>query len=215
MARVRASAICCSHHSTAPCVKSTETAQRALRYIGARQRFEQGFASCCCAMVCRGLMQFDPQDPYCEWQINSSKKGDYQCSRRGRLDGSIRDPTGCPKVCNQWVETHFCTTLTTLCISKTFLSTHFLLIPLSSAKGGRRAVNASPTPASVPGVNQPKPASISLPTSRNTLMESAGTGMTGNIALPSLCFQLKISCSVRYRKGIETNSFVFFYFYLF
>ncbi|KAG7276205.1 hypothetical protein CRUP_004796, partial [Coryphaenoides rupestris] len=34
-------------------------------------------------------------------QINSSKKGDYQCSRRGRLDGSIRDPGGCPKVCNQ------------------------------------------------------------------------------------------------------------------
>ncbi|XP_010892421.2 multiple epidermal growth factor-like domains protein 8 [Esox lucius] len=41
------------------------------------------------------------QDPYCEWQINSSKKGDYQCSRRGRLDGSIRHPGGCPKVCNQ------------------------------------------------------------------------------------------------------------------
>uniref|UniRef100_A0AAV2MAJ1 Uncharacterized protein n=1 Tax=Knipowitschia caucasica TaxID=637954 RepID=A0AAV2MAJ1_KNICA len=41
------------------------------------------------------------QDPFCEWQINSSKKGDYQCSRRGRLDGSIRDPKGCPKVCNQ------------------------------------------------------------------------------------------------------------------
>uniref|UniRef100_A0A8C7C7Q8 Multiple EGF like domains 8 n=1 Tax=Oncorhynchus kisutch TaxID=8019 RepID=A0A8C7C7Q8_ONCKI len=41
------------------------------------------------------------QDHYCEWQINSSKKGDYQCSRRGRLDGSIRDPEGCPKVCNQ------------------------------------------------------------------------------------------------------------------
>ncbi|XP_066575426.1 multiple epidermal growth factor-like domains protein 8 [Amia ocellicauda] len=41
------------------------------------------------------------QDPYCEWQISSSKKGDYQCSRRGRLEGSIRDPGGCPKVCNQ------------------------------------------------------------------------------------------------------------------
>uniref|UniRef100_W5L7W2 Multiple EGF like domains 8 n=1 Tax=Astyanax mexicanus TaxID=7994 RepID=W5L7W2_ASTMX len=41
------------------------------------------------------------QDPYCEWQINSSKKGDYLCSRRGRLEGSIRDPRGCPKVCNQ------------------------------------------------------------------------------------------------------------------
>lgn len=41
------------------------------------------------------------QDPYCEWQINSSKKGDYQCSRRGRLEGSIYDPRNCPKVCNQ------------------------------------------------------------------------------------------------------------------
>uniref|UniRef100_A0A1A8GFI9 Multiple EGF-like-domains 8 n=1 Tax=Nothobranchius korthausae TaxID=1143690 RepID=A0A1A8GFI9_9TELE len=41
------------------------------------------------------------QDPYCEWQINSSKKGDHQCSRRGRLEGSIREPKGCPKVCNQ------------------------------------------------------------------------------------------------------------------
>ncbi|XP_067304723.1 multiple epidermal growth factor-like domains protein 8 [Pseudorasbora parva] len=41
------------------------------------------------------------QDPYCEWQINSSKKGDYLCSRRGRLEGSIREPGGCPKVCNQ------------------------------------------------------------------------------------------------------------------
>ncbi|XP_062321572.1 multiple epidermal growth factor-like domains protein 8 [Osmerus eperlanus] len=41
------------------------------------------------------------QDPYCEWQINSSKKADYQCSRRGRLEGSIRDPGVCPKVCNQ------------------------------------------------------------------------------------------------------------------
>ncbi|XP_019220013.1 multiple epidermal growth factor-like domains protein 8 [Oreochromis niloticus] len=41
------------------------------------------------------------QDPYCEWQINSSKKGNYQCSRRGRVDGSIRDPRGCPKLCNQ------------------------------------------------------------------------------------------------------------------
>lgn len=51
---------------------------------------------------------------------------------------------------------------------------------LSSAKGGRRAASASPTPASVPGVNLPRPASILLLTSLNTLMESAGTGMTGN-----------------------------------
>lgn len=40
-------------------------------------------------------------------------------------------------------------------------------------------VSASLTPASVHGVSQPRPASISLPTSQNTRMESAGTGMTG------------------------------------
>lgn len=77
---------------------------------------------------------------------------------------------------------------TMLCISKTFLLTSFLLILFSSVPGGRLVVNASPTPASVPGVNQPKPASILLPTSLNTLMESAGTGMTGNIELHLLCF---------------------------
>lgn len=73
--------------------------------------------------------QFDPQDPYCEWQINSSKKGDYQCSRRGRLDGSIRDPTGCPKVCNQWVEPHW-STFSRSWFQRPFLSTRFLPVLL-------------------------------------------------------------------------------------
>lgn len=59
-------------------------------------------------------------------------------------------------------------------------------------------MNASPTPASVPGANLPRPASILRLISRNTLMESAGTGMTGNREIPPLCFQLKMSCSRRY-----------------
>lgn len=50
-----------------------------------------------------------------------------------------------------------------------------------SGKGERRVVSASLTPASVHGVSQPRPASILLPTSQNTPMESAGTGMTGKI----------------------------------
>lgn len=60
-----------------------------------------------CSLIWRNFIpdlckdNFLLQDPYCEWQINSNKKGDYQCSRRGRLDGSIRDSRGCPKVCNQ------------------------------------------------------------------------------------------------------------------
>lgn len=40
-------------------------------------------------------------------------------------------------------------------------------------------VSVSLTPASVHGVSRPRPASISLPTSQNTRMESAGTGTTG------------------------------------
>nr|XP_033770020.1 multiple epidermal growth factor-like domains protein 8 isoform X2 [Geotrypetes seraphini] len=40
------------------------------------------------------------KDPYCEWQINSNKKGDFQCSRRGRLASAIRSPANCPKLCN-------------------------------------------------------------------------------------------------------------------
>lgn len=51
-------------------------------------------------------------------------------------------------------------------------------------------VSASLTPASVHGVSQPRPASILLPTSQNTPMENAGTGMTGKmrtfLRLPSL-----------------------------
>lgn len=52
-----------------------------------------------------------------------------------------------------------------------------------SGEGERRVANASLTPVSVHGVSQPRPASISLPTSRNTPMESAGTGMTGKMRI--------------------------------
>uniref|UniRef100_A0ACB8FSR9 Multiple epidermal growth factor-like domains protein 8 n=3 Tax=Sphaerodactylus townsendi TaxID=933632 RepID=A0ACB8FSR9_9SAUR len=41
------------------------------------------------------------KDPFCEWQVNSSKKGDFLCSRRGRLASAIRSPQECPKLCNQ------------------------------------------------------------------------------------------------------------------
>lgn len=53
------------------------------------------------------------------------------------------------------------------------------LFHLLSAKGGRRVGNASLTPASVRGASRPRPASTLLPTSLNTPMESAETGMTG------------------------------------
>uniref|UniRef100_H3A6Q1 Multiple EGF like domains 8 n=1 Tax=Latimeria chalumnae TaxID=7897 RepID=H3A6Q1_LATCH len=41
------------------------------------------------------------KDSYCEWQINSQKKGDFLCSRRGRLSSAVRTPASCPKLCNQ------------------------------------------------------------------------------------------------------------------
>ncbi|KYO40876.1 hypothetical protein Y1Q_0004213 [Alligator mississippiensis] len=40
-------------------------------------------------------------DPFCEWQVSSSKKGDFLCSRRGRQEGAVRDPQGCPSLCSQ------------------------------------------------------------------------------------------------------------------
>lgn len=50
-----------------------------------------------------------------------------------------------------------------------------------SFTGERHVVNAFPTPASVRGVNLLKPASILLPTSQSTPMESVGIGMTGKM----------------------------------
>ncbi|KAM9207897.1 LOW QUALITY PROTEIN: multiple epidermal growth factor-like domains protein 8 [Leptosomus discolor] len=40
-------------------------------------------------------------DPFCEWQVLSSKKGDFACSRRGRQGGAVRDPQRCPTLCSQ------------------------------------------------------------------------------------------------------------------
>ncbi|TFJ95830.1 NADH dehydrogenase [Platysternon megacephalum] len=40
-------------------------------------------------------------DPFCEWQVNSSKKGDLLCSRRGRQPHAIRAPHDCPALCHQ------------------------------------------------------------------------------------------------------------------
>ncbi|XP_067832979.1 multiple epidermal growth factor-like domains protein 8 [Heptranchias perlo] len=40
-------------------------------------------------------------DPYCEWQINVNRKGDFQCSRRGRSSSGIRSPASCSKPCHQ------------------------------------------------------------------------------------------------------------------
>lgn len=57
---------------------------------------------------------------------------------------------------------------------------------LKSATRERHVVSASLTPASVHGVSQPRPASILLPTSQSTPMESAGTGTTVFIRFPNV-----------------------------
>lgn len=42
-----------------------------------------------------------PQDPFCEWQVLSGRRGDFACSRRGRQEGAVRDPQLCPPLCSQ------------------------------------------------------------------------------------------------------------------
>ncbi|XP_059823923.1 multiple epidermal growth factor-like domains protein 8 [Hypanus sabinus] len=39
-------------------------------------------------------------DPYCEWHSSSNRKGDFQCSRRGRSPTGIRTPALCPTPCH-------------------------------------------------------------------------------------------------------------------
>lgn len=140
-AKETVSAICCWHHSTAPCVRITEIALHVLRYETKWYLTEHW---CCGWLIWKYVdnlesfitlpSNFGPQDPYCEWQINSSKKGDFQCSRRGRLEGSIRDSNGCPKVCNQWAEKlklkHFCCILHNFIWNLWFIPNCFLLFVL-------------------------------------------------------------------------------------
>ncbi|KAM6319723.1 LOW QUALITY PROTEIN: multiple epidermal growth factor-like domains protein 8, partial [Podargus strigoides] len=38
---------------------------------------------------------------FCEWQLHSSRKGDFICSRRGRQGGAVRTPQDCPTPCSQ------------------------------------------------------------------------------------------------------------------
>lgn len=72
------------------------------------------------------------------------------------------------------------------------------LVIFLPGKGERRVVIASLTPASVHGVSQPRPASILLPTSQNTPMESAGTGMTGKI---TVLLRLSLFCFGVFKLG--------------
>ncbi|GCC43402.1 hypothetical protein chiPu_0027548, partial [Chiloscyllium punctatum] len=40
------------------------------------------------------------RDPYCEWQVNVNRKGDFQCTRRGRSPRAIHSPAACPGPCH-------------------------------------------------------------------------------------------------------------------
>uniref|UniRef100_UPI00398F5FCF multiple epidermal growth factor-like domains protein 8 n=1 Tax=Pristiophorus japonicus TaxID=55135 RepID=UPI00398F5FCF len=47
-------------------------------------------------------------DPYCEWQVNVNRKGDFQCNRRGRSSSGIRSPASCSKPCHQQLTCQEC-----------------------------------------------------------------------------------------------------------
>lgn len=68
--------------------------------------------------------------------------------------------------------------------------------------------SASQTPASVHGVSQPRPASILPPTSQNTLLESAGTGMTGKntFIMPNFRFYLVIINELEPKHSYSLNT---------
>lgn len=73
-------------------------------------------------------------------------------------------------------------------------------------------VSAFLTPASVHGVSQPRPASILLPTSQNTPMESAETGTTGKIRtflrLVLFYFQLTVDTRNYLQLHIQLTAFL-------
>lgn len=113
-ARGRASAICCSHPSTAPCVKSTETAQRALRYIGARQRFYQGFAICCCVpgtdeycnLTLRTRIASGRSTPVRRVTTSAVDEGDWMDRYETQLDVPKCATSGLKLICAQPLEYH-------------------------------------------------------------------------------------------------------------
>ncbi|XP_064359618.1 multiple epidermal growth factor-like domains protein 8 isoform X1 [Dromaius novaehollandiae] len=89
-------------------------------------------------------------DPFCEWQVNTSKKGDFVCSRRGRQPGAIRAPQHCPSLCNQRQSCSECLSNSSQCAwcqstrSCFFFAAYLAKYPYGDCRGWYDSVHSVP-----------------------------------------------------------------------
>ncbi|XP_050786388.1 multiple epidermal growth factor-like domains protein 8 isoform X7 [Gopherus flavomarginatus] len=89
-------------------------------------------------------------DPFCEWQVNSSKKGDLLCSRRGRQPHAIRAPHDCPVLCHQRSTCTECLSNSSQCAwcqstrSCFFFATYLAKYPYGDCRGWYDSVHSVP-----------------------------------------------------------------------
>ncbi|XP_062823192.1 multiple epidermal growth factor-like domains protein 8 [Anolis carolinensis] len=90
------------------------------------------------------------KDPFCEWQVNSSKKGDFLCSRRGRQPSAIRAPQDCPALCSQRTSCSECLSNSSQCAwcqstrSCFFFAAYLAKYPYGDCRGWYDSVHSVP-----------------------------------------------------------------------
>ncbi|XP_074786402.1 multiple epidermal growth factor-like domains protein 8, partial [Athene noctua] len=89
-------------------------------------------------------------DPFCEWQVHSSKKGDFVCSRRGRQAGAVRAPQHCPSLCSQRRSCAECLSNSSQCAwcqstrSCFFFAAYLAKYPYGDCRGWYDSVHSAP-----------------------------------------------------------------------
>ncbi|XP_072704321.1 multiple epidermal growth factor-like domains protein 8 [Ciconia boyciana] len=89
-------------------------------------------------------------DPFCEWQVHSSKKGDFVCSRRGRQAGAVRAPQHCPSLCSQRRSCSACLSGSSQCAwcqstrSCFFFAAYLAKYPYGDCRGWYDSVHSTP-----------------------------------------------------------------------
>ncbi|XP_075345479.1 multiple epidermal growth factor-like domains protein 8 isoform X1 [Mycteria americana] len=89
-------------------------------------------------------------DPFCEWQVHSSKKGDFVCSRRGRQAGAVRAPQHCPSLCSQRRSCSACLSGSSQCAwcqstrSCFFFAAYLAKYPYGDCRGWYDSVHSAP-----------------------------------------------------------------------
>ncbi|XP_074991103.1 multiple epidermal growth factor-like domains protein 8 [Calonectris borealis] len=89
-------------------------------------------------------------DPFCEWQVHSSKKGDFVCSRRGRQAGAVRAPHHCPSLCSQRRSCSACLSNSSQCAwcqstrSCFFFAAYLAKYPYGDCRGWYDSVHSAP-----------------------------------------------------------------------